>query len=267
MRTVATLVILSSGLWVAACQAAPATSHIQCLTPDYCVCVTDTLRSTIDSTAEAFRDDIRKAHADKKFVIYLSIPFSGSEGSYPALNQEVANDIVARLESRYGAQFVWVLNPVANKQPLPKDAGAADYTYLWSQVLYRSKKDGDGVDAVYFAGPSDFSKYLHLTGTDDLGNLAAYFVARRTSDPSFGKLVNQNLITQHEFLAYYGFKASVSFSLGAHDEWNIVSEINQERRKTGNGILEQLPIWFDGAPVAPSVYEGTVSPGHAGKCP
>lgn len=240
--------------------------HTQCVTPDYCLCVNDADAKAINAAVGQIQSDINAAHKAGKLVVYLSIPFSGSGGSYSGLNQDVASDIKATLETRWGLKYVWVLNPIVS-QPLPTDAGGADYSYLWSRVLYLSRSGKEGVDAVYFAGPADFARFLHLDGKDDFDRLAMYFDQRRKADAKFDMRVTDGSITKDAFIMYYGLEASVSFSLGAHDEWNIVQEINADRRSLSDGITKQLPLWFNGAPLAPPLYEDKVTSGHVGKCP
>jgi len=246
---------------------APPARHVECLTGNYCLCVTDSLQGKIDEKAKAFRDAIHSAHASNRLAIYMSVPLSGSFGAYFALNREVANDVADRLGKRFGAQSVWVLNPATPDADLPPEASQADYMYLWSHVLYDAEHAKDGVDLVYFVGPSDFSRHLRLTGADDLTFLGQYFDHRVQTDAAFADAVKNNKVTRVGFLSYYGFRASVAFSAGAHDEWNLAALINQERRLQKNGIIQQLPVFFDGSAVAPSMYDAWVPVGNVGQCP
>lgn len=241
--------------------------HAECLMGNYCLCVTDGLQATIERKAKVFRDAIHTAHTKNKLAIYLSVPLSGSPGAYFALNREVANDIADTLAKRFGAEAVWVLNPATPDADIPKGASQADYMYLWSRVLYDAEHANDGVDLVYFAGPSDFASHLRLNGTDDLVFLGDYFDHRVKTDPDFAAAVKAGKLTRGEFLSYYGFRASVSFSAGAHDEWNLIGLINAERRTKDGGIIRQLPVLFDGAAVAPPLYSSAVPPGNVKQCP
>ena len=76
------------------------------------------------------------------------------------------------------------------------------------------------------------------------------------------------LLDQRAFRNYYALRASVAFSLGAHDEWNIAKAINDRRRARDPsiGIPGQLPILFDGHAVPPGTFESTVQAGDAGAC-
>jgi hypothetical protein len=195
------------------------------------------------------------------------VPLSGSAGAYFALNREVANDIAEGLGKRFGTQSVWILNPATPDADLPKAASQADYMYLWSRVLYDAEHSNDGVDLVYFAGPSDFARHLRLTGADDLTFLGQYFDHRVKTDPDFADAVKNGKVTRIQFLSYYGFRAGVSFSTGAHDEWNLVTLINQERRAVSGGIIHQLPVVFDGSAIAPPLYDSAVPAGNVGQCP
>lgn len=246
---------------------APPARHVECLTGTFCLCVTDSLQAKIDEKAKAFRDALHTAHASNQLAIYMSVPLSGSFGAYFPLNREVANDVADALGKRFGAQSVWVLNPATQDADLPPEASQADYMYLWAHVLYDAEHAKDGVDLIYFVGPTDFWRHLRLTGSDDLGFLGQYFDHRVQTDPAFADAVRNNKVTRGAFLSYYGFRASVAFSAGAHDEWNLAALINQERRLLKSGIIQQLPVFFDGSAVAPPMYDAGVPAGNVGQCP
>jgi hypothetical protein len=66
---------------------------------------------------------------------------------------------------------------------------------------------------------------------------------------------------------YYALRASVAFSFGSLDEWNIVRAINAARRASKDyGLARQLGVFFDGGPAAPGLYETPVAPVTAGAC-
>jgi S1/P1 nuclease len=75
-------------------------------------------------------------------------------------------------------------------------------------------------------------------------------------------------VDKRKFRNYYALRASVAFSLGSHDEWNIVRAINEKRRTVDKigGITRQLAVFFDGRPVPPGLYETPVAPGDVGMC-
>lgn len=240
--------------------------HSICVTQQYCLCVTDSLRALIKKKAAQFRVEIDQAHRKGRMAIYLSVPLTSAAGGYFPLNAEIAHNISQKLLKRFGAEAVWVLNPATPAADLPRNASQADYMYLWSSVLYGAEKSGDGVDLVYFAGPDDFGRFFHLDGSDDLGKLSAYFDNREKTDRQFAEMVASGKLSKAAFLSYYEFRASVAFSAGSHDEWNLVSLINEERRQSGAGIVRQVPVLFDGGAIAPPLYEASVTPGDTGVC-
>jgi hypothetical protein len=92
-------------------------------------------------------------------------------------------------------------------------------------------------------------------------------VASRGSNGAFKKEVQRGQVTRSSFRNYYGLRASVTFSYGSHDEWNIARMLNERRRGADDyGIANQLAIFFDGRPVAPGGFEDTAAPGDAGRC-
>ena len=51
--------------------------------------------------------------------------------------------------------------------------------------------------------------------------------------------------------ASLGALVSVTFSNGAHDEWNIFRQLNERRRADAKyGVANQIPMMFDGTSVA-----------------
>ena len=69
------------------------------------------------------------------------------------------------------------------------------------------------------------------------------------------------------FRNYYGLRASVNFSLGAHDEWNIAGKINARRRGDARfGVTNQLPTLYDGRAVSSAEAEQAMASGYAGQC-
>jgi len=71
---------------------------------------------------------------------------------------------------------------------------------------------------------NDFKLALKLGEADLMGQLNAEYERRAATDPGI-KSVDKRL-----FRDYYALRASVAFSLGSHDEWNIVRSINDTRR-------------------------------------
>jgi hypothetical protein len=183
-------------------------------------------------------------------------------GSYFGVNVDVAEDVRFRVEARLGRDYVWLLNPGDKAWTLPTGASGADYMLMWTQVLEGEDGLAPDFDFVYFVGPSDFAASLGLNGAADLQKLDAYYDRRAKSDAELQK------IDRKAFRNYYGLNASVSFSLGSHDEWNIAKAINEARRNKvqPSGAANQLAILFDGRGVVPPAFEVGVQPGDAAAC-
>ena len=161
---------------------------------------------------------------------YLSVPLTSAGGGNFNVNREVAENAKAAIEKRYGADYLWVLNPGTLDADLPKGTGP-DYMLMWASLLEGTDGLGD-FDFVFFAGPEDFARYFGFDGNADMAKLDAYFDKRVKSDPAFEKAV-QGGLTKAAFRKYYGLRASASVSRGAHDEWNIFRLINERRRADG----------------------------------
>lgn len=256
-------VIIGSALFNA--QPAHAAKVTECAKVGICYCINDELRPTIATRVERFRQLIAEQKKAGKAVGYLSVPLTSSGGGNFNVNKEVAEAAKAALEKRFGADYVYVLNPGTLEADLPKGTGA-DYMAMWVALLEGSDGLGE-FDFVVFAGPQDFARYFGFDGSNDMGKLEAYFDKRVKSDPDFDKVVKAGL-TKAAFRKYYGLRASAAVSRGAHDEWNIFRLINEKRRADPKlGTTNQIPMWFDGRAVAPSESEATVSEGYVGKCP
>jgi hypothetical protein len=177
---------------------------------------------------------------------YLSIPLSTAGGGYDGVNREVAEQIKERLQARFGSASVWILNPGVEGS-LPVSASGADYMYMWTQVLEGRGGFGKDFDSIYFAGPSDFAHFFGLTGRGDAERIDIYFDQRIATDADLMRAVDAHKLSKQGFRNYYALRASVAFSKGSHDEWNIAHLLNERRRASGQfEILNQIAILFDG---------------------
>jgi len=254
-----------AGITIVAALTAPSAHADQmtaCTVLQICYCVDADLGGVIEQHVGEIRKLIRTQRDRGKAIGYVSVPISTLEGSYFGVNIETADDVKARVEARFGANAVWMLNPGAKEFALPARATGADYMLMWTRVLEGGDGLGPDFDFVYFVGPADFARVLKLTGQGDMEQLEAYYDAHAATDPELRK------IDKRKFRNYYALRASVAFSLGSHDEWNIVRAINERRRAADpvNGIGRQLGVFFDGAPAAPGLFDAPVSAGNAGAC-
>jgi len=265
MRTGIRLACLSTivALAVAAGDAGAAKAT-ECTKVGTCYCVNDELKPTIQSKIDRFRQTIADQRKAGKAIGYLSVPLTASGGGNFNVNKEVAESARAAIEKRFGAEFVYVLNPGTLDADLPKGTGA-DYMLMWTTLLEGPDGMGD-FDFVYFAGPQDFARYFGFDGNNDMAKLDAYFDKRVASDTGFAKAVQDGL-TKVAFRKYYALRASSVVSRGAHDEWNIFRALNEKRRSDSKfGTPAQITVLFDGRALAPPQGETSVSEGYVGKC-
>jgi hypothetical protein len=244
-----------------------ATYATQCTALDICYCVNTDYRDAINDNVARVRQLIATNKAQGKAIGYLSVPLSPAGGGSFAVNAEVAAKTANRVTARLGARSAWLLNPGAEAGSGMNGASGADFMYMWTQILEGRGGLGEDFDFFYFAGPTDFAAYFGLTGQGDLDRLEDWFDQRVAQDPDFKKSVDQGGVTKPGFRNYYGLRASVAFSYGSHDEWNIARLINDRRRgATDFGIANQLAILFDGRPVTPGGYENPAASGDVGRC-
>jgi hypothetical protein len=233
----------------------------ECTVDAFCYCVDSELRGMITQKVEYARTLIANEKANGKAVGYLSIPISTVGGAYFNVNVRVAAQVKERVENRLGVHAAWLLNTAGKDGALPPNATGADYMLMWTKVL--EGDDGLGaLDFIYFVGPSDFARYFELDGTADMEKLESYYDSLAKTDPGLKD------IDKRTFRDYYALRASVSYSYGSHDEWNIVRAINQKRREADakSGISKQMGVFFDGKPLSPGLFEAPVANGNAGAC-
>lgn len=177
------------------------------------------------------------------------------------------------------------LNNLVNNSP----AKDGDYMRMWTKVLVEDnepsplKNSGSNFNGFYFLGTTDVKSYFLNSEDGDLtSSIQSYFSRKFALDSDFRdsysikniswgidydanakpiarsadeeKLVQTWEKLRLDFFKFYSLKASVNFSLGSHDEWNIWFLLNQKRievldRKTAIGNL--VPGFFEGRQVTP----------------
>jgi hypothetical protein len=250
---------------------AAAANVTECTAGGLCYCVNADFKDAVAEKVDYFRKAIAAERAKGKAIGYMSVPLSSTGGSYFNLNREVAAKIKERVEARLGPGSAWLLDPTAREADLPTlnnvRAGQGDYLLMWTRILEGPKGLGEDFDFVYFVGPSDFASFFGLTGKDDMDRIAAYFDDRVAKDASLKSAVERGTISKTAFRNYYALRASVAFSVGAHDEWNVIRAVNQRRRDDkAFGMANQLPVMFDGRAVSTGEYEQQVAGGNVGAC-
>lgn len=176
-----------------------------------------------DEQVQLLKDDIARARADDKFIVYLSCPISSRGGGYHGTNVEIAKHTQQLLMRRWGER-VWILNPALYQMESKSGRGliqvhaerlwgrnatsrlkalegfppgGGDYMRMWTRVLV---EDTDVVagnrrkhvhlgrmfDAYYFLGPKDVHSFFDDVGTSDItGNIEQYFARKSEIDPEF----------------------------------------------------------------------------------
>jgi hypothetical protein len=238
----------------------------ECTAIDICYCVERDFKPAIDANVAKIRMLLAEQRGAGKAVGYMSIPLSTVGGSYFGVNAEVAAKTKAKVEKRFGEKAVYLLNPGNADFSLPAKASGADYMLQWTRVL-EGRGLGEDFDFFYFAGPTDFAGALGLTGEADMEKIDSIFDQRLATDEGLRKAVEQGKVTKGAFRNYYTLRASIVFSYGSHDEWNIAHILNERRRgATAYGLANQISIFYDGQPVVSAAYEQPVASGYLGRC-
>jgi hypothetical protein len=262
-------VLAAAALSLSAGAAKAGTMATACTRLDLCYCVNSDFRDAINDNVQRVRKLIADNKSLGKSIGYLSIPLSPAGGGSFTLNSKIADRVADNVGARFGKGSTFLLNPGAEGGDRMGGASGADYMYMWTQILEGPIGLGEDFDFFYFAGPTDFGRYFQLNGARDLETLDAWFDANAAADPGLKQAIDRDgaAKTKLAFRNYYGLRASVTFSYGSHDEWNIARLINARRRgATDFGIANQLAIFFDGNPQSPGAYEIATTPGDAGRC-
>lgn len=262
--TTAHAIFTLAGALLATTPASAQQKESACTKIGICYCYNSAVKAAIDKNVAYFRAEIAKHKTAGKAVGYLSLPLSSAGGGVYHINAEVSAAAKAAVEKRFGADQVWVTNPAVPESDIP-NGGGADYMLMWTQIM--EGEDGLGAfDFAYFVGPSDFGRFLGLTGAGDMAAIEAYFDKRLATDAELKKAVDKGL-TKQQFRNYYALRASATISRGAHDEWNIIKALNEKRRADPKlGIPYQISVLFDGQGRSPADMEGGTSNGYTGKC-
>lgn len=294
-----------------------------------------------DKQIALIRQDIARARAEDRLIIYLSCPISARGGGDQSTNVDIAKGTERRLLDEWGENF-WILNPaqyqLESKEgtglmerhaadcgidlaalraatPPPAPSGG-DYMRMWTKVLVEDqdvgyhfkdpassnpalKNTGQHFDGYYFIGPSDVKDFFRKSGGQTLtSSVETHFARKFSSDPDFcdrfsvpGIVWRSNWSTdaglsqsdkdqqlalriawkelRRRYLRFYALRASVYFSLGSHDEWEIFRLINMRRRDAFNaaggnlGVAEQMAGFFDGCQIDPGAAEVKLSAGYS----
>lgn len=260
-------VAAASGLAITPAQAAKAT---ECTTLKLCFCVNEDFKPLIAEKVKFFRAAIAEQRSKGKAIGYISVPLSTLGGGFFDVNAEVSLAAKKRVEARFGEGNVWALNPGSTESELKVGTSFGtndDYMHMWTQILESPSGMGDDFDFVYFVGPTDFGALFGLDGKGDMDKITSYFDKRLATDAGLKREVDRGRVTKNSFRNYYALKASVSFSNGAHDEWNIFRLLNERRRAdTKYGVANQISVLFDGKPASPVESELAIAAGVSGAC-
>ncbi len=244
-----------------------------------------------DAQVQQIQEDIARARADDRSVIYLSCPISNRGGGFSGANIDIAKFTQHRLMNELGGRF-WILNPTqyqmqskegtgliyrhARNLNFPKELvdalpppSGGDYMRMWTRVLVEDDEDNLGarLDAYYFLGPEDTVAFFSQGGAaTTTSGIEEYFARKHSTDPDFRAYFSPKSDTweqlRKEFVRFYSLRAGAVFSKGCHDEWNILVLLNRLRLKN-QGIGSQLGVFFDGKQVPPGATESGVFPGYA----
>ena len=171
------------------------------------------------------QQDLLRALADSKLLVYLSCPISTRGGGYSSTNVEIADFSAQRLCADWGPRF-WFLNPAQYQMESKQGLGlirmhayelglekntvidvdqimkseptvGGDYMRMWTRVLAEDggKNLGDRFSAFYFLSPSDVKAFFMHSGSKDVtSGVELYFARKFLVDPDFQKYFSLPLV-------------------------------------------------------------------------
>jgi hypothetical protein len=244
----------------ATAQAAPCTfpSVVVTIPIGISYCMDPTFYPVIQGEVVKIRTEMKTQRDSGKLLAYSSVPISPRGGGHTGTNLDIAAAVKVKLEKEYG-NGLWVLNPgehqlsgVGGKSP-----GGAEYMVMWASIIAGEDGSGKAFDLVHFLGPTDVRAFMGCTTGSIVSCVDRYVGVRAAADPQFRQDVAEKPDRRRQFIRFYAIRGSATYSLGAHDEWNIFVRIN---RKMPTG--EQIPMYFDGRVVSPVEIEREISPGY-----
>lgn len=220
--------------------------------------VDPTFEKAVAEQIERARKEIRSQREQGKLIAYISTPISSRGGGYEPTNLAISAFIKKRLEERHG-KGLWALDP--GQFQLPKvdgrEARGGEYLYMWTEILAGVDGLGRDFDMIYFTGPTDVHAFFGSTERGILDAIERYIETEAKQNEGFRKEVASNPERRRAFIRFYGLRASVAYSKGAHDEWNIFVKINRKR-----GVGDQVAMFFDGRALSPAEMETEIAAGY-----
>lgn len=174
-----------------------------------------------DKQVLLIKEDIYRARAQGKMIIYLSCPISSRGGGYSGTNVEIADFTRMKLVREWGTGF-WILNPASYQMESKGGTGlmyrhaaaiwkekgkeivdnlmsnqktrpqGGDYMRMWTKVLVEDdnlgelKNTGYNFDGYYFIGPIDVKSYFLNSDNGDLtSSIHNYFARKFALDSDF----------------------------------------------------------------------------------
>jgi hypothetical protein len=163
-----------------------------------------------DAQTALIKEDVARARAEGRLVVYLSCPISSRGGGWSGTNVDIARHVERSLLERWGEGF-FVLNPAQyqleskagtglivhhakqlniNLEMLLRKStpGGGDYLRMWTRVLVEDSVGnlGRNFDAFYFLGPRDVFSFFTQGGALTMtAGIEAYFARKFATDVAF----------------------------------------------------------------------------------
>jgi hypothetical protein len=185
---------------------------------------TGSWKDLFDKHVELIQDELRRAQAEDRVIVYLSCPISDRGGGHHRTNVDIANHTARRLMADWGPRF-FILNPCQYQMESKEGTGlirrhaeklaletgetvdtdalmdqsppqGGDYMRMWTRVLVedhyldhqarRNKSLGGLFSAYYFLAPLDVQDFFSKGGATTLtAGIEDYFARKLAIDPDF----------------------------------------------------------------------------------
>lgn len=176
-----------------------------------------------DRQTNLIKQDLKRAHADSRIIVYLSCPISSVGGGHFSTNVDIVGAVERNLMAKWGERF-FILNPTKYQMESKEGTGlilqhaeaiyretgrridleamvkkcpptGGDYMRMWTQIMVEDEfykganpivpNCGNIIDAIYCIGPADVQEFFLAEAKSLSQAVEIYFARKYTIDSDF----------------------------------------------------------------------------------
>ena len=167
------------------------------------------------------------------------------------MNQDVAEETTERIENRFGAASVWILNP-GTEGNLPSDATGAGYLYMWTQILEGRNGLGENFN-FFFRRSVRLCPVLRADWPGDMDKIVVYSDRRLAVDARLEGRLNPRELSQLLCVAGASVNAWIAVVRGRASARAVEMKTRQRQRTFGSQasiVTQGECLYGDGNPLS-----------------